>query len=155
MSDVGAPPSDLSARLAQLSPERRQLLERALRQRAIARPEEQPTNEQPRIRHVVSDEPAPLSYAQEFLWLLEQAYPGQAPYNVPRAFRVRGAIDVVALEGALTDLVERHAALRTRIVTENGLATQRTAAAEPVRVEHAQTWDSDALAEVLREHARR
>jgi len=155
MSDVGAPPSDLSARLAQLSPDRRQLLERALRARASARVEEQSRNDPPRIQHVASGEPAPLSYAQEFLWLLEQAYPGQAPYNVPRAFRLRGAIDVVALEGALTDLVERHSALRTRIVSENGVATQRAAAAEPVRIEQVQTWDSNALARVLREHARR
>ena len=104
--------ADLSARLAQLSPERRALLERALRKMAPA----QPTG----IARRNGDGPAPLSYAQEFLWLIEQAYPGRAPYNVPRAFRVRGALDVAALESALGDLVERHAVLRTRIESGRG-----------------------------------
>ena len=76
---TSVPPSDLSARLAQLSPERRALLERALRKLTPAQPVG--------IARRGNDGPAPLSYAQEFLWLIEQAYPGRAPYNVPRDSR--------------------------------------------------------------------
>ena len=109
------PAADLSARLAQLSPERRALLERALRKMAPAQPAG--------VARRADDGPAPLSYAQEFLWLIEQAYPGRAPYNVPRAFRVRGPLDIAALEGALEDLVERHGVLRTRIEAGRSMET--------------------------------
>ena len=42
----------------------------------------------------------PLSYAQQRLWFLEQMEPGAAAYNVPVALRLRGALEVAALEAA-------------------------------------------------------
>ena len=56
---------------------------------------------------------APMSYAQELIWLLDRATPGLTAYNVPRALRLRGIIDLKALRAALTDVVERHEVLRT------------------------------------------
>ncbi len=56
---------------------------------------------------------APMSYAQELVWLLDRATPGLTAYNVPRAIRLRGVLDLAALRQALTDVVERHEVLRT------------------------------------------
>jgi amino acid adenylation domain-containing protein len=66
----------------------------------------------------VEGEPAPLSFAQELLWRLEQAAPGTSAYNVPRAMQVRGPLDVAQLQIALDRLVERHAILRTVFVSD-------------------------------------
>ncbi|HYH80464.1 MAG TPA: amino acid adenylation domain-containing protein, partial [Longimicrobium sp.] len=59
----------------------------------------------------------PLSFAQRRLWLLDRLDPGSAAYNLPAAYRIRGALDVPALERALGEIVRRHETLRTRIET--------------------------------------
>lgn len=56
---------------------------------------------------------APMSFAQELVWLLDRATPGLTAYNVPRAIRIQGALNVDALSAALNDLVDRHEILRT------------------------------------------
>ena len=61
---------------------------------------------------------APLSFAQELLWLLDRATPGLHAYNVPMAYRVAGAIDPGSLERALSAVVARHEPLRTVFVPE-------------------------------------
>src|SRR4051812_41102199 len=58
----------------------------------------------------------PLSFAQQRLWLLEELEPGTALYNIPTAVRLRGKLDVRALEEAFNVLVRRHESLRTRFV---------------------------------------
>src|SRR2546421_278487 len=42
----------------------------------------------------------PLSHAQERLWVLEQIGGVGSAYNIPAAIRLRGALDLVALERA-------------------------------------------------------
>src|SRR5689334_14177376 len=51
---------------------------------------------------------APLSPAQERLWFLDQLSPGSSAYNVSVTLRIRGALDIGALERALTEIVRRH-----------------------------------------------
>ncbi|WP_223242548.1 condensation domain-containing protein, partial [Streptomyces sp. CBMA123] len=58
--------------------------------------------------------PAPLSHAQQRMWLMDHLGQGGALYNVPIATRLRGPLDPEALATALTGLTERHAVLRTR-----------------------------------------
>ena len=60
---------------------------------------------------------APLSYEQQRLWFLDQLEPGRATYNVPVALRLRGALDVPALEASLAGVIARHDILRSRIGT--------------------------------------
>ncbi len=56
---------------------------------------------------------APMSFAQQRLWLLDQITPGSATYGVPRALRLRGPLDVRALQAAIQAIVVRHESLRT------------------------------------------
>ncbi|MGQ0703706.1 MAG: amino acid adenylation domain-containing protein, partial [Gemmatimonadales bacterium] len=81
------------------------------------------------------DHTGPLSFEQEWLWLLDSATPGLVAYNVPRALRVRGPLDIAALERALTHVVERQAALRTTFRTgPRGEPVQVVVPAAPVPV---------------------
>ncbi|GJG89258.1 hypothetical protein tb265_44390 [Gemmatimonadetes bacterium T265] len=57
---------------------------------------------------------APLTHAQDVLWLLDRATPGLIAYNSAAAFRLRGPLDLAALGRALDALVARHESLRTR-----------------------------------------
>ncbi|MEO8431781.1 MAG: amino acid adenylation domain-containing protein, partial [Acidobacteriota bacterium] len=56
---------------------------------------------------------APVSFAQQRLWFLDQLDPGLGFYNIRRAYRLRGNLDVEAVERALRTMEERHEALRT------------------------------------------
>ena len=68
---------------------------------------------------------APLSYAQQRLWFLDQLQPGNSAYNVPGAMRLTGAIDQQALARSINEIVTRHEALRTVFATVGRTAEQR------------------------------
>ncbi|HVR97986.1 MAG TPA: condensation domain-containing protein, partial [Thermoanaerobaculia bacterium] len=55
----------------------------------------------------------PLSFAQERLWFLQRLAPESPVFVLPRVLRIRGALSVPALSGALGEVVRRHEALRT------------------------------------------
>ena len=99
---------DLAGRIAGLSPAKRQLLERKLQERAT---EAFPAEPIPRRAERGT---APLSFAQQRLYFLDRLKPGSAAYNVVRAIRIRGVLDVPALERALGELLRRHESLRAR-----------------------------------------
>ena len=66
----------------------------------------------------------PASFAQQRLWFLDQLEPGTAAYNLVRAFRITGPLDVSALTSAIRAVVRRHEALRTVFETVEGEARQ-------------------------------
>ncbi|MEP7242923.1 MAG: amino acid adenylation domain-containing protein [Gammaproteobacteria bacterium] len=70
------------------------------------------------------DAPAPVSYAQERLWFLEQLGLVGATYNMPMTLRLEGELNVAALERSLTELIRRHESLRTRFESVSGSPIQ-------------------------------
>ena len=76
-----------------------------------------------------------LSFAQERLWFLDQADPGGAAYNNVHCFRVRGRLDAEALGRSLSEIVRRHAVLRTRVVSLDGDPALAVGPARPVPLE--------------------
>ncbi|MFY1672841.1 non-ribosomal peptide synthetase [Plantactinospora sp. WMMB334] len=74
----------------------------------------------------------PLSVGQEQLWFLEQMVPGLATYNVATAHRIRGPLDVAALQAAVTALVARHEVLRGTVSGGDGTPTMVIAPASTV-----------------------
>src|SRR5260221_2415479 len=77
---------------------------------------------------------APLSFAQQRLWFLNQLEPGSPLYNLPVALRLRGRLDREALQKALNAIVARHEALRTRFEGEEGNPVQVIAESLPVEL---------------------
>lgn len=73
----------------------------------------------------VESQKLPLSFEQERLWILEQLEEVGAAYHIPQAYRLRGELNVEALEKSINEVVARHDVLRTRIVTDNGEPRQR------------------------------
>lgn len=63
---------------------------------------------------------APLSYAQQRLWVLAQLEPYTSAYHLPGALRLDGVLNVPALEKAIHAIVARHEALRTTFRMEQG-----------------------------------
>jgi amino acid adenylation domain-containing protein len=71
------------------------------------------------------EEAAPLSFAQERMWLLDRMLSNVTVYNVPRLLRVRGRVDEAALRSALDVVASRHAAIRTGISLVDDTLVQR------------------------------
>ncbi len=78
-----------------------------------------------RVPRRTSGPEAPLSFMQEHLWFLHQLDPGSAAYHLPTGVRLRGPLNVPALQTALTALVQRHEILRTVFVERDGIVRQR------------------------------
>src|SRR6202158_115428 len=100
---------------------------------------------------------APLSFAQQRLWFIDQLEPGRATYNVPYAVRVEGPLQEALLERSLREIGRRHEVLRTSFGVRDGVPVQQIAP----RVE-ARLWALDLTgleaaerAEGAREVARR
>nr|WP_244239402.1 non-ribosomal peptide synthetase [Corallococcus carmarthensis] len=74
----------------------------------------------PRVRATT----APLSFAQQRLWFLDQLTPGDASYNISSALSLKGRVDVESLRRAFESLVQRHEALRTTFREHQGQAVQ-------------------------------
>ncbi len=139
--------AELARRQAQLSSEQRERLAQRVQGLAGA------AEGTPPIPRRASAEPAPLSYAQQRLWFLDQLEPGSPLYNIPMAVRLTGTLDVDAARYALQTIVERHEVLRTTFAMRDGQPVQRIAPEIELEVPFVDWTDSATAPEAEREAA--
>ncbi|HEV7745454.1 MAG TPA: amino acid adenylation domain-containing protein [Pyrinomonadaceae bacterium] len=99
-----------------LSPEKRLLLAQAL---SSARHGKGTT-----IARRNSDDPAPLSFAQQRIWFIQQLHPDNPQYNTPVGVSLKGSLNIPALEQTLTEIVRRHEVMRTVFRVTDGQPAQ-------------------------------
>ncbi|KAM3417119.1 hypothetical protein BST61_g8695 [Cercospora zeina] len=71
--------------------------------------------------------PSVLSYAQERIWLVDQlqfSRQGSCSYLAPMAAKIRGTLDLEALQSALALMIQRHSILRTTFEIVEGSTVQ-------------------------------
>jgi amino acid adenylation domain-containing protein/non-ribosomal peptide synthase protein (TIGR01720 family) len=122
---VGAAGAATADRLAQA---KRLLLEKRLRGEVRRAPRET-------IGRAPGGPAYPMSYQQEQLWFLDQLQPGSPFYNIPGAALVSARIDIPTLERALSEVVRRHAGLRTVFRRVDGKPMQVVQPPYAVKVE--------------------
>ncbi|WP_443193781.1 amino acid adenylation domain-containing protein [Nostoc sp. UHCC 0926] len=72
------------------------------------------------IERISRSQELPLSFAQQRLWLLAQLEPNSPFYNIPAAVRLRGQLNLRALQQSFNEILRRHEALRTNFHTLQG-----------------------------------
>ena len=78
----------------------------------------------PPISKRKSDGPAPLSFAQQQVWVHSRISPGLPIYNEPFTVHRKGSLNVAALERVLAEIIRRHEAWRTIFPEVNGQPVQ-------------------------------
>ena len=85
-------------------------------------------------------QPLPLSFAQEWMWLLEKF--ASPVYNNPLTLQLSGRLNIAALEKSLTEIVRRHETLRTTFVEKDGRLSQILAPTAAVSLPIVEVVDS-------------
>jgi amino acid adenylation domain-containing protein len=119
---------NISDRIANLSPEKLALLQARL----IKKGDE--GVKKTRISPRTSTEPAPLSFAQQRLWFLNQLEP-DSPFNISIAMRLNGSLNVDALAQTIDAIIHRHPALRTTFTMIDDRAVQVISPARTVEID--------------------
>jgi len=113
-------------RIAGLSPDKREWLEKRLEGRTIGR------------GHGITPRPRtgnlPLSFSQQRLWFVSQMAPSSSFYNLNVAIRLAVYFDPPILERTLNEIVRRHESLRTTFGVMDGQAVQVIAPALVIRL---------------------
>jgi len=74
----------------------------------------------------------PVSFAQRRMWLIDALSTSNSAYNISNTVRLEGSLNVSALQRALTEIVQRHEALRTRFPSDENGPWQEVLPATPV-----------------------
>lgn len=98
---------EIIKRRSKLSPAKQAILEKRLRG------EHDPDTKQIVIPRRTQHSAAPLSFAQQRLWFLEQLDPSNSYYSELACVQLTGVLNVDALEQSLNEIVRRHEVLRT------------------------------------------
>ncbi|GAA1964512.1 amino acid adenylation domain-containing protein [Catenulispora subtropica] len=77
----------------------------------------------------------PATAAQRRIWLLHHLAPRSSRYTMPAALRLRGDLDLAALQRALSTIATRHEALRTTFPAIDGIPVQQVHAEARIRLE--------------------
>jgi len=100
---------NLAERVANLSPEKRRLLEQLAKAQRIER---------------TGESEAPLSFEQERLWFLHQLEPGDASYHLHMHLPLSADLDVKAWTSAWSYVIQRQTSLCTRFPVRDGVPLQ-------------------------------
>src|SRR5215217_1884490 len=120
--------SSFAERIAGLSPKKQELLARLLQKEQL---DASRVVIGPRRRGLSK---APMSFAQQRLWVLDQLEPNRPIYNVPDTHFFKGRLDLDALERSLTELIRRHEVLRTTFQLIDGEPVQVIGPPEPLKL---------------------
>src|SRR5579872_345570 len=108
---------NMLVQMADLSPTKRKLLELRLSKKGLER-------HQAFIPKREDCLTAPLSFAQQRLWFLEQLQPNTSTYIMANAVPMLAPVNVSVLEQVLNEIVRRHEVLRTVFPIIDGSPTQ-------------------------------
>jgi aspartate racemase len=145
---------DLPNRIANLSKEQRRLFDARLCGASHA-------SRADRIQRTGLHVDVPLACAQESMWFLQQRGEASSAYNSRAAHRLRGPLDVGALQRSLDAVLERHEALRASFALTDGSPRQTIARPRSVpitRVDLSLVDQNDrerCVADAVRREARR
>lgn len=98
----------------QLSAEKQALLARRLQKASLHK-----KSKSLEIPHSSEPGPAPLSFAQQRLWFLDQVVPHSPLYTVPLVMSFTGPLRIDLLEQGINKIVQRHEILRTTFLVVN------------------------------------
>ncbi|WP_164000301.1 non-ribosomal peptide synthetase [Pyxidicoccus caerfyrddinensis] len=91
------------------------------------------------------------SFAQQRLWFVSQLDAGGFSYNMPNALRLKGPLDVSALEASFQEVARRHESLRTTFAEVDGQPVQRIHAKVEPRLEVEDVAEKDVIARAEQE----
>jgi amino acid adenylation domain-containing protein len=109
---------EIARRRSNLSPEQQHVLASRLRGERTLGPVKD------KIPRRSDRGPAPLSFAQQRIWFLDQLVPGNPFYCQSSAIRFSAPLNVQALEWSLNVIVQRHESLRTTFSALDGQPVQ-------------------------------
>ncbi|MFD2169209.1 amino acid adenylation domain-containing protein [Tumebacillus lipolyticus] len=78
----------------------------------------------PAITCASREEPLPLSFAQQRLWVLDRIVGDRTAYSMPFAVRLKGSLREGELERAIGEIVSRHEVLRTVFAEREDVVVQ-------------------------------
>jgi amino acid adenylation domain-containing protein len=89
----------------------------------------------------------PLSHNQRAMWFLHQLAPESSAYNVVFTARVLSQVDAAALKRAFQALINRHPALRTRFIIQDGEPVQEVQSYQEISFEEIDSskWTEEEL----------
>ena len=93
--------------MLELSGKKRAVLEALLREQGIGEAKTE------RIPRRTESAPAPLSFAQQRIWFLDQLEPENPLYNIHTGVELLGPLNVPVLRRSIAEILRRHEALRT------------------------------------------
>jgi amino acid adenylation domain-containing protein len=121
---------------------------------AYAFSENEGTEELKTIPRIANRDSAPLSFAQQRLWFLEQLESNSAAYHIPLLLRLQGHLKVDVLQQSLDAIVAHHEILRTNLIASDRTNVQVIREPRPVELKliDLQTYPETEQHNVLQHH---